>query len=529
MRTTIISMTLLCLVVVVIGISSCDSTTSVPANRTITTVTTTDLSLLEAVTDNGGDYGNYSVSESPTLEYKVKNSSKEKALVIQSITLALGNQGFSLVNIKSPDTLDITSSSRSIATIKVKFTPTVSGVFEDEIIVKSTTEKRYKVKVTVLQGSDIVDIENLDDMSKFEIYAQPALVEQPDMVFPIDSSRIGIYSTFGTPKDVQVTVTNMDQNRRLRISNIAFTQNNWASELFLRNLPSMPLILNKAGQNGSSATFAIRFNPAKPRTYANGLLQFGSTNRYTTLVTAYDSTVVIEDKPYLLVIEPNPLEFAPLKAGESASRTVKIRNISSSTPILIGRTTKGGANQDDFTIEGLESDILLNTFGTNGSERTFTVRFSPKGPGNRTAKLVFGDNEFKETTLQITGSQATTDSSWVTITERPELLKITPDTLDFGDVPVGKTVTKTITFSNTSTTKGLGINALGYLGSHVSKFNISAPNFPLILDPNNGGSDNSRTLSISYTPTMTGGHSMIIVFGYTQTPNARVAIIGRGI
>jgi hypothetical protein len=517
------------MIAMVIGFSSCDSPTDVPANRTITTVTTTDLSSLESAMDNGGDYGNYGVSESPTLEYKVKNTSKEKAVIIQNIYLARGNQGFSLVNTKSPDTLDVASSSRNTATFSVKFTPSTLGVFEDEIVVKSATEKRYKVKVTVLQNSDIVDIENLNDLSKFKISAVQALVENADMVFPVDSSRIGISSIFGSAKDVQVTITNMDSARRLRIKDITFVNSGWATELVLRDLPAMPLILNKGGQSGSSATFTIRFNPTTPRTYANNLIRFGTTNRYTTLVTAYDNTALIEDEPQFLVVSPNSLVFAPTKLGETSSATVKIRNTSTTRSLLIGSTMKIGSHQDDFTVDGVTTNMIL--YPNNGSgayERTITVRFSPKAVGNRIAKLVFGSNEAICPTLQLNGSVAGTDSGWVTITEHPELLRISPDTLDFGDVPIGTTVTRTITFSNTSTTKGLGINALGYIGNHISKFSISAPNFPLILDPNTGGTGHSRSISVSYTPTMAGEHVMGIVFGYTQTPNARIAIIGKG-
>src|SRR4051794_26878006 len=143
--------------------------------------------------------------------------------------------------------------------------------------------------------------------------------------------------------------------------------------------------------------------------------------------------------PGALLSNPGKADFGawPVGATSQPPVTVTFTNNDSESRITAGPDSIDGTNPDDFKIE--RDDCSDRTLLPGGDSCDIVLDFTPADAGGRSA------------VLHVPNSQGTDNQVFLTGRGTVHLAH-TPDSIDFGDVPVaGQSASQTATFSNDST------------------------------------------------------------------------------
>ena len=267
--------------------------------------------------------------------------------------------------------------------------------------------------------------------------------------------------------------------------------------------------LPKTLKAGASLTVPVAFRP-KDADSESGALAFVTT----TGTFAFDlHGVGTEDG---LLSDPSTLSFGEVPAGGKVTLDASITNSGATTTTITGATGPSGP---------FGSDALPRT-GTRleaGGSVSVPVSFEPTAAGKFTSRLVIRSST-GDVTVPITGTSI----------DGKAQLTIKPGSLQFGSVPVGKSVTKTFDITNT-----------GNLLLTLTK--AAPPTAPfLVPDPVSEGQQiepgDVLHQSVTFTPTKTGafegtysitgndgqGAHLITVRGTAVVAPVTRAIVGLG-
>ncbi len=204
-----------------------------------------------------------------------------------------------------------------------------------------------------------------------------------------------------------------------------------------------------------------------------------------------------------LSASPATLAFGQVPTSGTVTQSVSVTNTGTSTTTITGAT----APKAPFTAGSLPPS---GTTLAAGASVSIPVTFSPTAPGNFSGSVTVKSSS-GNVTVAITGSA---------ITGAPHL-QLSPNTLDFGSVAIGTTVSKTFTISNTGNT----VLTLNKAAPPAAPFAVPSP----VSEGQQLSPDEVITQTVNFTPTATGSVSgTYLITGNDDQGAQSVTVTGTG-
>jgi hypothetical protein len=212
--------------------------------------------------------------------------------------------------------------------------------------------------------------------------------------------------------------------------------------------------------------------------------------------------------PGRLRADPPFLNFTGHEVGsKSEPRQVTIANVGES-PVTIRGVRRAGDHATDFAVDG--SDCQDATVGA-GKHCMIKVTFTPGAEGPRNADVVISSNAVEpETTVPLHG-----------LPPNP-VLRIVPDSLDFGAQPIGKPTPPQRLFVQNNGSTPVTVGSIEVLGQAAANFAVdSKACLRKVLNP-----DQSCELAVAFTPSADGGRSARVVANSDPPGSSAEAALG---
>ncbi len=230
----------------------------------------------------------------------------------------------------------------------------------------------------------------------------------------------------------------------------------------------------------------------------------GDTGKYRTVQNAF-AAVGIGDPapPPSIVVEPRQLDFETVTVGQSAERTVTVRNDGSDVLNISSVQTSHPA----YSVLGETAFSLAP-----GAYTTLIVRFAPAAVGPQDGTLTIESNDATQptTTLALYGAGLGVAN-----------IAIEPATVDFGGVTLGQAAEQALTVRNDGT-----------LELTVSKIESSDPAFTVAGDSAFALAPGaSKALTVRFAPTAVGSQeaTLSIESNDADQPTVAVELSGTGV
>ncbi|HXJ94063.1 MAG TPA: choice-of-anchor D domain-containing protein [Terriglobia bacterium] len=204
----------------------------------------------------------------------------------------------------------------------------------------------------------------------------------------------------------------------------------------------------------------------------------------------------------LLTVAPSSIYFETVRVGSSSARTITMTNSGTGTLAVTQATLSGSP----FALTGLALPVNL----APGQSSAFSVAFAPTSSGAVSGSLSLITNApVPSTTVELSGSgilyQLTSAAS----------------SLNFGNVAVASTSTKTVSFTNT----GTAAVTLSGISVAPAEFSFTGPNAAAILQPGQ-----SASVAVTFSPTATGAASGTLSISSDASGSPlKVALEGTGV
>ena len=171
-----------------------------------------------------------------------------------------------------------------------------------------------------------------------------------------------------------------------------------------------------------------------------------------------------------ITLSPSAVAFGSVAVGAKGNQTVTVKN-DGTTPLVLGTIALAGTDADQFLIVAASNLCAGRTLAA-GQSCTVLVRFKPKTPGVKSAKLKVPSNDPDEAPAKL--SLSGTASGAVAVPE----ITVTPTSLPFGTVAVGTKRIQTVTVKNDGTA-ALMLGVIG-LSSATGEIALAARAEPLL-------------------------------------------------
>jgi hypothetical protein len=259
---------------------------------------------------------------------------------------------------------------------------------------------------------------------------------------------------------------------------------------------------------GKSQSVVILFSPTSSGTFSDTLTITHNAANVGSPVNILIRGTAVES--INLSVSPISVSFGSVLIGEQATQTLAITNLSSSTGTL------------QMSIGNLSSPFSLVSGGGSfnlapGASRTLTLGFSPTSPGAVFQTLTLTHNATNQTSPMNISVNGVGVSSLIN-------MEISPDPIDFGDVPAGQSATQTLTITNLSSSTG---DLVGSFGNLSGPFSIISGGNPFTLAPGK-----SQSVILRFSPTSPGVFSQALSLTHNATnlsSPANVLLNGKGI
>ncbi|HEV8266691.1 MAG TPA: choice-of-anchor D domain-containing protein, partial [Thermoanaerobaculia bacterium] len=202
-------------------------------------------------------------------------------------------------------------------------------------------------------------------------------------------------------------------------------------------------------------------------------------------------------------VSPTSLDFGAVPVGQSADRSLAVRNVGSG-PLVVRAIA---ATNAAYRVVSTTTPLTVPA----GGQATVTIRFTPKTSGSAPAVLVVSNSDPSRLALQVslsgTGNPAAVGA-----------LDVNPGALHFGSVSIGQTRSAALTVRNT----GNGTLNVGAPSIDNGRFTIS-PAGSLSL-PQGA----SQAMTVSFAPTAAGAQSATLTFVSNDPLRPTVTVLLRG-
>lgn len=198
------------------------------------------------------------------------------------------------------------------------------------------------------------------------------------------------------------------------------------------------------------------------------------------------------------IASPTTLQYGSVIVGDTQTLQTVVSNTGDSSATI----TAISVSTSDFSVSGVDLPVTLSA----GQSVTLNITFTPSADG------------WTAGTVTISGSSGTTELQ-VGVRGagvKNHALTLNPSSVSFGQVPVGSTVTSSITVTNS---KGWDMTIKG-LQTVGGSFAVSGPSFPVTLA---GGG--KITISVSFTPQAAGEDAGSI---FLSGPSLNIPLSGTG-
>jgi hypothetical protein len=248
---------------------------------------------------------------------------------------------------------------------------------------------------------------------------------------------------------------------------------------------------------GESLTLTVKYSPTSTRT-SSGDISLVSAQGGITSVSV--SGTVSQSG---LTLSPASINFGTAVTGVANTQTVQIAN-PGSIPVTITAANISGAG---FSTSGLAVPLILSA----GKTATFNVQFDPKSAGASAGSLyLVSDATNPPSAIALSGAGIAPGLS----------LAVNPLNVNFGNVNVGTTASRSVTLTNTGNSNVV-ISHAALTGANLSLSGGSA----VTLSPSQ-----SITLTVQYSPTTAASTAgtLAIVSDANRAPSA-IPISGNGV
>ena len=231
-------------------------------------------------------------------------------------------------------------------------------------------------------------------------------------------------------------------------------------------------------------------------------------NNFASAMLTVTAATVLATSP------ASSLSFYDAVVNRSKDKTIKVTN-NSATNVLLTGLGFTGINKDEFSVQPLPPFLLQA-----GVTENFTVTFSPKSTGEKTATLNISNNTSESPTNSIAVKGNGTD-------HETKVLVCTPaSTYNFGDTKVNNSKSKLFTLLNTGSNT-ISVNNLMLEGTNPDSYIISSPLDPVF----NIETGASKQIDIKSSPASIGvKNAQLVIYSDADngSPKYSIELYGNG-
>jgi hypothetical protein len=198
---------------------------------------------------------------------------------------------------------------------------------------------------------------------------------------------------------------------------------------------------------------------------------------------------------------PSSVSFGSVQVGNKQTQSATLTN-SGNGPVTV---TQAAATGTGFSVSGLPLPMTLNP----GESATFSAVFTPQSTGSAQGNLSIVSNASNSTlNLALSGSGASSGQ-----------LILSPASLNFGSVPVGKNQSMTATLAATGSSV-----TVSSASASTQEFSLSGIQLPITIP-----AGKTASFTVKFAPQATGTTSASIAFGSNASPSTSVeSVSGAG-
>ncbi|MGH9521627.1 MAG: choice-of-anchor D domain-containing protein [Terriglobales bacterium] len=302
--------------------------------------------------------------------------------------------------------------------------------------------------------------------------AAPFLAVAPS---PFDFGTIQTGTT--STKTVQITNTGPSNGGNLLITSAA-------ADNPLFGVPSTQFPITIAP--GSSAPLTITFGPQANGT-ATGAVSFTSNGSNTSDTLQVSGTGGTTTLTGALNISPTNLYFGNVDIGTTVTQTILMSNPGTGSTTVFATTLTGSG----FTVSSPAFPITI----APGGVQNVVISFTPQLSGPITSVITFTSNASSSPVVSLIASG--NSSSPITAAA------VSPQTLDFGAVPLGSAYVSTVVIYNTGNTD-LSVTGATVTGSG---FTVNTSALPITIPVNS-----SQAFLVQFAPVAPGASGGTVTF-----------------
>lgn len=306
---------------------------------------------------------------------------------------------------------------------------------------------------------------------------------------PISFANVPVNTT----RNQVVTLTNTS-NSLITFTDISFSANN--TRFVLSGLPSIPFTLGSS----QTQTFTVSFTPTD-NTNQSITLNISNSCTGTTSIN-----ITGNGCQATIAVTPASVDFGTVNIGSSVNMTVTVTNSGCQAPntTFMFTAALAATSGSGFNIVGVQGNVITLSFAPGIA--------TPTGP--QTGTLVVSSVGASNTPVNVplTGNA---------VNPPAPILRIQPNNVNFGDVPVNTTATQSITLANGGNATLTLSNPVVQAGANQG-FSVTAP-ARLSLGPNE-----STTFQVSFTPGQPGAANGLVAVS-SNVPTQTITLLGNGI
>jgi hypothetical protein len=330
---------------------------------------------------------------------------------------------------------------------------------------------------------------------------------------PLYGSGIATAQLVGSPASVNFSAGNIGQKIAETVTNVGgsavvIQSAATAGSGFTVSSPSLPLILRPGDSAVFNVTSSSSTGAASGTLKLSGVLRWwtaGEKGAYqppstsasqTSLTIAVSGSAVLAGQ---LSASPAAVNFSNTQVGNAQSVPATLTN-SGGGPLTI---TQANASGSGFAVAGLPLPTTLNP----GESITFSASFTPTSAGPAQGQIAIVSN----------ASNATFNVGLSGTATAPGTLALSPASLSFGTIAVGKTQSMTATLI----ASGSSVTVSSASGSSA-EFSLSGVQFPLTIP-----AGQSSSFTVTFAPQSSGVASGSFAFAGSAS-TATEALNGTG-
>ena len=405
------------------------------------------------------NFGNVTVNTVANAAVSLTNSGAANLTISR---IMVSGTGFAASPIKTPTTVPAGGN----VVLNVTFSPKTSGNFYGAVTV-SSDDSDTPTETVALDGTATTQTIG-------KLIATPAAINFNNVKQGSTASAVTTLKNVGT-------------------SNVTLSQINLNGSGFSTSGIATPVLVVP----GESLTLTVKYSPGSNRT-SSGSISLVSAQGGVTSVSV--SGTMAQSS---LNLSPASINFGNAVTGVANSQTVQIGN-PGTVPVTITAANISGAG---FSTSGLILPLTLSA----GKTATFNLQFGPKSAGASSGSLTLAsDASNSPSVVALSGAGVAPGLS----------LAVNPLNVNFGNVTVGSTASRSVTLTNTGNSN-VAISSTVLTGANLSLSGGSA----VTLTPSQ-----SITLTVQYSPTTTASTTgtLAIASNANGAPSS-IPISGNGV